>query len=96
MLYYDRTDISEGMDLAKSSNSKESMYYHYWFFNYGFNFQDYECNGCHDLTKLSVDISDITIITVKNAHYRCIIHSITKSQANNLLKNCVLENGGYL
>ena len=31
----------------------------------GFNFQDYVCNGCHDLTMLSVNISDIAIITAK-------------------------------
>ena len=35
-------------------------------FNHGFNFQDYGCYGYHDLTILSVNISDIAIITVKN------------------------------
>ena len=29
MLYYDRIDISEEIDLAKSSNSKECMICHY-------------------------------------------------------------------
>ena len=29
MLYYDRIDIREGIDLAKSNNSKESMICHY-------------------------------------------------------------------
>ena len=43
-------------------------------FYYGFKFQEYLCNGCHDLTMLSVNISDITIITVKKVDYRCIIH----------------------
>ena len=43
MLYYDRIDITEGTDLAKSNNSKEFMIRHYWFFNHGFNFQDYHC-----------------------------------------------------
>ena len=42
---------------------------HYWFFNHGFNFQDCECNGCHDLAMLSVYISDMAIITVKNVDY---------------------------
>ena len=36
------------------------------FFNHGFKFQDSECNGCHDLTVLSVNISDNANITVKN------------------------------
>ena len=67
MLYYDRTNISEGIDLTKSNNSKEYMIGHYWFFNHGYKFQDYVCNGCHYLTMLSVTIRDIPFITVKNA-----------------------------
>ena len=34
------TIISEGIDLAKSINSKECMVCHYWFLNDGFEFQD--------------------------------------------------------
>ena len=52
--------------MAESNNSKEYMIFHYRFFNHGFKFQDSICNGCHDLTILSVNISDIAIITVKN------------------------------
>ena len=40
------------------------------FFNHGFKFQDSICNGCHDLTTLCLNISDIAIITVKGAAYR--------------------------
>ena len=45
---------------------------------------------------LSVNISDIAIITVKNIDYRRIIHTIRKPEAINLLKNTVLENRGYI
>ena len=76
MLYYDRIDISEGIDLAKSNNSKECMICHYWFFNHVFNFQD-----CY---VLSVNISDIAIITIKNVDYCCIIQNICKCEAINL------------
>ena len=86
MLYYDRTDISKGIDLDKSNNSKECMICHYCIFNYRFKFQDFVCNGSHDLTMLSVNICDIAIITIKNVDYRCIIHNISKSEAINLLK----------
>ena len=68
----------------------------YWFFNHGFIFQDSVCNGCHDLTMLSVNISNITIITIKNVDYCCIIHNISKSEAINLLKNSVLDDHGYI
>ena len=86
MLYYYRIDINEGNNLAKSNNSKESIICHYWLFNYGFEFQNYVYNGCHDLTMLSVNKSDITIIAVKN-----VANNISKSEAINFLKNSVLE-----
>ena len=76
MLYYNRIDISEEIDLTKSNSSKECMIFHHWFFNYGFRFQDSVCTGCHDLTMLCLNISDITIVTVKNVDCRCIIHNI--------------------
>ena len=34
MLFYDRIDISKGIDLAKSNNSKECMICNCWFFNH--------------------------------------------------------------
>ena len=66
---------------------------HYWFFNNGIKFQDSVSIDCHNLTMLSVNISYIAIITV---HYYCIICSITRSGAINLLKNNVHENCGYI
>ena len=96
MLYYDRIYTSEGIDLAKSNNSKEFMICHYWFFNHGFKFQDSVCNSCHDLTMLCLNINDITIVTVKNVAYCCVIHTISKSEAINLLKSAVLEKRGYI
>ena len=41
---------------------------------------------------LSVNISDITIITNKNVGYRSIIHNVSKSEAINFLEKSVLEN----
>ena len=38
MLYYDRIDISKGIDLAISNNNKECIICHYWFFNQKFEF----------------------------------------------------------
>ena len=45
---------------------------------------------------LSVNISNIAIITVKNTNYHCTIHNISKSEAINLLKKSVLENREYV
>ena len=93
MLYYDRIDLSKGNDVAKGNSSKKCIICHYWFFNYGSNFQDSVCNGCHNLTKFSFNLSDITI---KNVDYHCIIYKISKSEAIYLLKNVILEDGGYI
>ena len=96
MLYYNIIDISEGIDPTKGNRSKDGMICHYWFFNHGFKFQDSVCNGCHDLTILCINISNIAIITVKNVDYCCTFHNISKSQGINLSKNSVLENRGYI
>ena len=40
---------------------------------------------------LSVNITCIAIITVKNVDYRCIVYNISKSGAINFLKNSLLE-----
>ena len=45
---------------------------------------------------LSVNISDIAIISIKNVDYCFIIHNISKSKATNLWKNSVLEDCGYV
>ena len=95
MLYYDRTDISEGTDHNKSNRSKECVIC-YYFFNHGFKFQESVCNGFYNLTIFCLNLNDIAIITVKNVDYRCIIHNISKSEANNLLKIYVLESLGYM
>ena len=95
MLYYDKIDINEGNDLAKSNNSKEYSISHYFCFNHGFKFQDYACNGFDDLSMLCLNIRDIAIITVKNVDY-CFIMYNSKSEAINLLENFVLKDRGYI
>ena len=85
MLYYDTKDISKWIDLAKSNNSKECMICHYFFSNHGFKFQDSVCNGCHDLTMLRLNISDIAIITVKNVNQKIVVLFITLANLKQLI-----------
>ena len=41
MLQYEKIDISEGIDVNKTSASKESELCHYWFFkDVGFKFEN--------------------------------------------------------
>ena len=38
MFYYNRNDLSEGINPFDGNNSKESIVFHYWFLIMGFNF----------------------------------------------------------
>ena len=50
MLVDNRIDISEGIDVNKTSASKECDICHYWYFkDISFKYEPYLCNGCHDL-----------------------------------------------
>ena len=49
MLYYDRIDLSEGIEVSKSSKSKEFMVCHYWYFCHRIIFKQSVCKGCHDV-----------------------------------------------
>ena len=55
ILSYYRIDIREGISLPKNNNRKECVICRYWFFNHGLSFQDYVCNGSHDLSISSVN-----------------------------------------
>ena len=43
------------------------------------------CNRCHDLLMMSVNISDISILNIKDSDYCCIISLIGKNEAKNVL-----------
>ena len=91
MLYYDRIDISEGIDVKKTGASQECDICHYWYFlNYSLKFQPNVCNRCHDLLMMSVNLSEIAILKIKSSDYRCIISLISKNEAIKLLQNADL------
>ena len=49
MVYFNRIKISEGIDVNKTSESKECNICHYWYFlDRDFKFQQNACDGCHD------------------------------------------------
>ena len=84
-LYYGRIDVSEEIDVYRTSKSKEcDVFYHWYFLNKGFNFQLYLCLY---LLMGSMNPSNIVILKFKNAHYRCIIRGISKNEPIKLLQN---------
>ena len=81
-------DVSDRIDFNKTSKSKESNICHYWYFlDKGLKFQPIVCNGCHDLSIMSMNLSNIAILNIKSADYHCIISGIRKNEAINLMQN---------
>ena len=91
MIYFERIDVSEGIDVNKTSASKECYICHYWYFlNYSIRFQPNICNRFYDLLMPSMSLSDIAILNIKGSDYRCIISLISKNEAINLIRNADL------
>ena len=71
MLEYDRTDISEEIDIKKTNASKECKIYHYWYFkDIGFKYEPHLCHGCHGLMQRALSFNNIAIVYVKENAYR--------------------------
>ena len=80
MLYDDRIDVSEGIDVNKTSKSKECGICHYWYFlSKGFKFQPNDGSGCHNLMMMSMNLSYIPLLNIKSVNYCCIITGIVRS-----------------
>ena len=84
MLYYDRIGIPEGIDFNKTNASKECDISHYWYFlkkNLSFN----QMSAIDAM--MSMNLSNIYFLNIKNIDYLCIINGISKSEAIKLLQN---------
>ena len=81
MLQYEKIDVLEGIDVNKTSASKECELCHYWFFkNIGFKFQEHVCNKCHNLLIIAYSLKDIAILNAKGNTSRCILMGISKNE----------------
>ena len=82
MLKYKNIDVSEGIDVNKTSASKEYELFHYWFFkDIGFKFEEHVCNRCHDLLTMAYSLKNIAILSTKGATFRCLLMGISKNEA---------------
>ena len=82
MLEYDRIDISEGIDIKKTSASKECNICDYWYFkDIGFKYEPYICNGCNDLMQKAMSFNNIAIVYVKRSAYRINFCYMSKDDA---------------
>ena len=97
MLRYQKIDVSEGIDVNKTSASKECELCHYWFFkDIGFEFEEHVCNKCHDVLTIAHSLKNIAILNAKGNTYRCILMGISKNEDLKRLNNSVTYDRGVL
>ena len=97
MLQYQKINVSEGIDVNKTSKSKECELCHYWFFkDVGFKFEKHVCNGCHDLLTMAYSLKNIAILSANGATFRCILMGISKNEGLKRLNNSVTYDRGVL
>ena len=66
MIQYEIIDVSEGIDITKSNESKECMICLYWYFkDVDYKFAPYVCNRYHDLSVMVYDLDDFIILNIK-------------------------------
>ena len=56
------------------------MICHYWSFSYGFKYQPYVSNRCHDFNMTVEILNEFFILTVKNIDYRVYIVGVDKKK----------------
>ena len=85
MLQYEKINVSEEINVNKTSASKEYELCHYWFFkDIGLKFEEHVCNRCRDLLTIAYSLKNIDILSAKGTTFRCLLIGISKNEA---LKN---------
>ena len=93
MLWYQKIDVSEGIDVNKTSKLKECELCHYWFFkDVGFKFEEHVCNRCYDLLTMAYSLTK----NAKGATFRCLLMGTSKNETLKKLNNSVTYDRGVL
>ena len=98
MLEYDRTDISEVIDVNKTSLSKQWVICHYQYFkDIGFKYEPYFCNTCHDLMQKAMSFNNVAIVYVKGSAYRIYFQYMSKDYAITIINGSnLVDKMGFL
>ena len=96
MLYFDRIDFSELINVNDTNASKNCDICHCWvFLDKGFEFQPSVLNRCHDVLMMPINLNYIAILNICGVDYHCFINGI--SEVINVLQNANLsEKSGTL
>ena len=91
MLDYDRTDISEVIDIYKTGGLGESISCHCWFvLGINFRFPPKICDDCHMIYK-SVSFNDVALVASGRNDYRINFWFMTKKEAVDRMENADLS-----
>ena len=97
MLQQEKIDVSEGTDTNKTSESKECILCHYWYFeDVEFKFERHVCNKCNDVLMTACELKNATVLNVKGVDFRCILWGISRDEVVNRRNKSVLEDKGVL
>ena len=97
MLQYQQIDVSEGIDVNKTSASEKYELCHYWFYkDVGSKFEEHVCNRCHDLLMRAHSLKNIAILSTKGATFRCVLMGVSKNEGLKRLNNSVTYDKGAL
>ena len=97
MWQYRKIDVSEGIDVNKTSASKECELCHYWLFkDIRFKFDEHVCNGCHYLLTMAYSLKNIAVLSAKGATFRCLLMGTSKNEALKRLNNSITYDRGVL
>ena len=81
MLQYKKIDVSEGIDVNKTSASKECELWHYWLFkDIGFKFEEHVFNRYHDLLAVAYSLKNIVILRAKGTTFRCLMMGTSQNE----------------
>ena len=93
MICYDRIDVSERIDVNKTSKSKECNVCQYcYFLRKGFESKLYVCNRCHDLLMMCMNLTNIAVLNIKSVAYCCVISGFTKRRSKTYFKISIWQN----
>ena len=89
----DRINISEGIDVNKSNDKlKECDICHYWYFlDKNFTFEQYPCDGCHDLMEKAMSFNNVVIVSIKGSDYIIHFWYVRKDDAISIMHNSNLS-----
>ena len=88
MLAYEKIDISDGIDVNKSDESKEWTLCHYWYFlDKNFSYGPYLCDECYNMSQKCNKPKNIAIIRIKKTVFRICFLFMSKREARKLMAN---------